>query len=220
MNSYDCRYAMYIHHHGVDSVIHGEDIIDAIKHHNQNAILVWCIDDEGNQYFVREHDEPDDNGYYNYYWVDENDEVVFDQMNPEYRKERADALLPIEMKNTTTNSGWLSPDGKFYECGFEDHTRHATELFNNKIVEKYNSAVDKNIEEWQQHNHEYVLEQRKWVKLSSGEILYRFRKIRDNAEVMSIKQKYAIIDYMNAKGKELINVLGTRYNTNQILNFK
>jgi len=76
---FECYYAMYPHHKGVKSVVHGVDLIDAIKKRNQNAILVKVFDEDGTEYSVKEHDEASPDNYYDYYWVDNDNKVLFDE---------------------------------------------------------------------------------------------------------------------------------------------
>jgi hypothetical protein len=71
---------MYLHHRGVESVITGIDLIDAIKNRNQNAIVVTVWDEDGTEYIVKEHDEPDEDDYFNYYWVNKiTGELLYDE---------------------------------------------------------------------------------------------------------------------------------------------
>lgn len=190
---FECRYAMYLHHRGMKSSIHGENLIDAIKNRNQFAILVWVIDEDGTEYFVNEHDEPDEQGYYNYYWTDKNGNVLFDENSVEKIPPK-----PILIENTTTQSGWICPKGKFYECCFEGHSSLAREITDFGI-EKNPKYMDP----------ERRLEEAKWVKLSDGEIRFDARHM----EIFSKKQKETIQDYYKDKP---INVWGDRLSVKQL----
>ncbi len=99
MKKYDCYYSMYVHHRGIKSIVYGENIIDAIKKSNKNAILARIIDEDGTEYFVKEHDEASPDKYYDYYWVDKDNNVLFDEKEDKwgdyYRREK----LLEEIKN-------------------------------------------------------------------------------------------------------------------------
>lgn len=79
MKSFNCYYSMYLHHKGIKSKVIGENIIDAIKKRNQYAILSRIIDEDGTEYFVREHDEASPDKYFDYYWVDKDNNVLYDE---------------------------------------------------------------------------------------------------------------------------------------------
>ncbi len=79
MKSYECYYAMYYHHRGVKSSLRGENIIEALKKSNKNAIVVKVIDEDGTEYTVREHDDVSPDNYYDQYWVDKDDNILFDE---------------------------------------------------------------------------------------------------------------------------------------------
>lgn len=103
MKSFDCYYAMYVHHRGLKSVIHGENLIDAIKKSNQNAIVVKVFDEDGTEYTVREHDEASPDNYYDYYWVDNDNNVLYDEREEKwgdyYRRLKLEAELEEKAKN-------------------------------------------------------------------------------------------------------------------------
>jgi hypothetical protein len=186
---------MYIQHKGLSSIVYGTDIIDAIKKSNRNAILVWIEDEDGVEYFVREHNECDSRGYFNYYWVDEYGNILYDESTtePEPKPET------INMINTTTDSGWINTNGKFYECGFEQHISLADFLMETGVV----PYVSENAERY--------LEEKNWLKLSNGEIRYNLRNpLRDK---LTKKQKQTIVNYFTTK-KKLINILGRNYTEN------
>jgi hypothetical protein len=94
---------MYVHHRGLKSVIHGENIIDAIKKRNQNAILVKVFDDDGTEYTVKEHDEVSPDKYFDYYWVDKDNKVLYDEKEDKwgdyYREEKRRIDKENELKN-------------------------------------------------------------------------------------------------------------------------
>ena len=80
LKRFKCMFAMYLHHIGTKSYIHGTDLIDAIKKRNQNAILKNVWDEDGTEYIVKEHEEADSSGFYNYYWINkETEEVLYDE---------------------------------------------------------------------------------------------------------------------------------------------
>lgn len=79
MKTYECYYSMYIQYRGIKSIVTGENIIDAIKKSNKNAILSRIIDEDGTEYFVKEHDEASPDKYFDYYWVDNNGNVLYDE---------------------------------------------------------------------------------------------------------------------------------------------
>lgn len=91
--SFDCYYGMYLHNRGVKSSIRGKDLIDAIKKSNQNAILVKVFDEDGTEYTVREHEEVSPDNYYDYYWVDGNGKILYDEKEDKWgdylRREKA-----------------------------------------------------------------------------------------------------------------------------------
>ena len=211
--SYNCRYAMYLHHNGIKSSIHGENLIDAIKNRNQTAILVWVEDEDGQTYIAKEHDEPNKEGYFNYYWINEvTGELLYDDNND--IKEPL-IINPISVDITTSNSGWIDRDGLFYECGFEQHGNLAESLLKAGIV-KPHMATD-NCVGWV--NMETVLECRGWVKISSNDVRYRV----DRYSTMSIinkAQKETIIAYFIAKKKSKISVFDRQYTIEEFLNEK
>ncbi len=195
MKTFDCRYAMYLHHRGVKSGIRGENIVDAIKNRNQTAILVEVTDEDGTVYVVREHEE-ERNSYFDHYWINkETEEVLYDEWDKE---EKIIIETPIDITKTTTDSGWISPEGLFYECGFEQHRYLAISLNECKI------APDVTIEEFGYLHtsafSEGVLELRGWVKISSGDVRYSQSKKLTN------KQKETIKNYFQSKGKQRIKV--------------
>lgn len=194
--SFKCRYAMYYHHRGVSSVCHGKDIIDAIKHSNQNAILVWIEDEDGQTYICKEHDEVSDNGYFEQYWVNENTgELLYDE-KASYVKPTIDDIDIIDIIDTTTKSGWIDLDGVFYECGFEQHANLADYLLEIGFVEKGTCDELKN-HTFRDDDMQCVLELRGWVKMSGGGI----RHYSDNnsfeftnKQIETIKKYYASIN--------------------------
>jgi hypothetical protein len=213
MKRFDCRYAMYLHHRGVSSVVCGEDIIDAIKKSNINAILVWIADEDGNEYVIKEHDEPrGPKQTFDYYWVnDETGEVLYDEWE---NTDKPLLINPIDITKTTTNSGWLSPDGLFYECGFEEHCRFADTLHDVGIVPD-NTDREMGKEIWLRNNYEYVLELRKWIKLSSGRIIF---KTDFNGTSLNNIQKKEMIKYFKNKGSDTVRLFDKNVSFETFLN--
>lgn len=84
MNGFECYYAMYIHHRGIKSIVYGDDIVDAIKKSNRNAILVTIFDADGTRYSVCEHDEASPDNYFDYYWVDDNGNILYDERDDKW----------------------------------------------------------------------------------------------------------------------------------------
>ena len=173
METFDCRYAMYLHHNGIKSAICGENIINAIKNRNQYAILVEVTDINGTVYVVKEHEEERD-GYFNYYWVNkETGDVLYDEWND--ISNTIEIIYPMDI--TKTNNGYISPNGLFYECGFEEHRYLAVDLNKCKIT------PDVTIEEFEYLKtsafSEGVLELRGWVKLSDGQVRYHGKNINN-----------------------------------------
>lgn len=161
---------------GIRSFIWGEDLIDAIKNRNINAILLWIDGEDGYEYICKEHDEPDTAGYFNHYWVNsETNEVIYDENDPK----EAVKIEPMDITKTETNSGWIAPDGKFYECEFEGHARLANQMILYDIVY---FPDKKSIGDCQE-----ALERAGWAKLSSQELRFYHG--------LNKKQKDVIIDY-------------------------
>jgi len=187
MKRFDCYYSMYLHHKGVKSIINAENLIDAIKNSNQKAILKTIIDEDGTVYTANEHDIAV-NGFFNYYWTDKNGKVIYDQ-NDEKPKPKPN---PIYIGKTTTDSGWIAPNGKFYECELEGHSYLADALIDND------------------GNRELILEKRNWLKLSSGEIKHNLRR----HSKFSRNQKKTILNYFTDKEK-IINILGFSFSSDE-----
>lgn len=103
MKSFECYYAMYLNHKGLKSRISGENIIDAIKKRNQNAILVKIFDEDGTEYFVKEHKKASPNKYFDYYWVDKDNNILFDEREEKwgdyYKQKKLDKQRRKEIKN-------------------------------------------------------------------------------------------------------------------------
>lgn len=77
---FKCRYSSNINHKGLESHVDGKDIIDAIKNRNPFAILVYIKDENGKEYFCKQHNKLDENGYTLYYWVDKEKNVLYDEL--------------------------------------------------------------------------------------------------------------------------------------------
>lgn len=206
MIRFECRYAMYMHHRGVASCIQGENLKDAIRNRNQSAILVWVEDEDGTEYFCKEHDKPDADGYFNYYWVDENGKVFYDEEDDaEYKNEEAERIRSL-IKPTLSippdaRHGWIDTEGKFYKCSWEGHREMADLLLEHNIVNKPTDESDPDIKSWLKDNGEHVLEKRKWCKLSSGEVRYRCDKL-------NAKQRKVLINWAIDNGRTTISVFG------------
>lgn len=200
IKSFPCRFCMYIKYRGtgIKSAIHGVDIIDAIKKRNQSAMLSWVQDEDGTEYILNEHEQEDASGYYNHYWTNiETGELLYDE-NKEVKPPLVVNASP--MGETKTDSGWIAPDGKFYECDFEGHQYEAEKIIKVGVVPKATKEEEKEMSH--RGDAERLLEMRKWVKLSSGKIRYSLS--RD--EQMTKAQKETVLDYCIAKNKEHIRV--------------
>lgn len=81
--------------------------------------------------------------------------------------------------------GWLSPDGKFYECHYVDHLITA-----DKLCKRYGYRMTRRFP--YQLNGEYTLEINGWVKISLGRVHYNCEK------PMSKKQLDFLFDYLMA----------------------
>jgi len=214
MNKFECKYSMYLHRPGVKSVVTGENIIDAIKNSNKNAILVWIEDEDGTEYVVREHDYPDANGYFNYFWVNPTtEEILYDENNKEDNEVKTVFVVSSDITKTTTGSGWVSPEGLFYECEYEGHSNLAQYMLEDGIVTEGTSEEMG----WNRYNMEAVLEARKWAKLSNGEIYYK-TNFESAAPNLNKRQKETLIDYFLSKGKNYIIKFGMKQSIEKFLN--
>lgn len=191
LKTFDCRYAMYLNHRGVKSKIKGFDLIDAIKKSNPNAILVWVQDTDGVEYFCNEHDKPDRNGYFNYFWTDKNGNVIYDS-NEEPEK----LVVSTDITATDTDSGWIAPDGSFYECGFEQHYFEAKKIVDFKQLAK---GVQMSVAEG-------LLVERGWIKLSSGDV--RFSSCMVDSTKITEQQKATIVNYFLSKKCNSVKLWG------------
>jgi len=86
--------------------------------------------------------------------------------------------------------GWLARDGSFYRC---DYVFHA--IFADRLCKKYGYKPLSTFPS--SRNGEYTLEQKGWVKISNGKVLY------NNDKPMSKKQLDFLFDYFIANGQEM-----------------
>jgi len=103
----------------------------------------------------------------------------------------------INIWETETDSGWIAPNGKFYECGTEQHTSLADWLLEDKF-----------------ENNEHELEERGWVKLSSSEIRFKGSRYGDRKGVFTKRQKRTIINYFKENNKR-INIFQSYYSVDE-----
>ena len=172
----------------------GETIIDAIKdfhgHYNSNLVLIFDIEEE-KIFKAKVNDNSDCRGYYNQSFYDDENNLIFnedDLTNPIIK-------LKPSLMTSESQHGYIDRNGKFWECGFEGHTRFAQELFLSETVK----APDKYKNDYRA---ESFLDNIGWVKISSKRIHY-YRNLEGGIpNKLNAKQKKAIIKYMDIIGDE------------------
>lgn len=195
VDEYNKRKKRFIgYYSGYATSLVGDNIVDAIKdfYGHYNAILSAVADFEKDILYIgKENDKPDIRGYYNYHYYNANtNEIVYN---------RDDATRPLDIVkpskiNKESHHGYIDRNGKFYECGFEEHRWLADELFiTNTVQEAKNN---------ESHDNENVLEERGWVKISSKRI--HFLNIKENGKHMNLTkaQKKTISRWMDIIGDE------------------
>ena len=113
-----------------------------------------------------------------------------DKQHEEERKEYLDNLKPTSIKKKGVADGWIAPDGKFFQCGFQGHIRLADDLMEAGIFASKN------------FNTERKLEQSGWIKLSANGIL-NFEDVR-----VTKRQQDAIFDFMESHKMKKISYNG------------
>lgn len=98
--------------------------------------------------------------------------------------------------NPILESGWLSPDGEFYGCGFEQHNVFSEELVEFLKLESP-TPIDRKEHLAFENDAEIILEKLKWIKISSKRYLWNFSDF-----VLTKKQENAIRKFMKFWGQE------------------
>jgi hypothetical protein len=100
-------------------------------------------------------------------------------------------LQSIPPKDSTTNSGWLSPEGKFYDCKLQTHIEMAK-----TIVIEYgiNKTPDIGVP---RINCESVLENKNWIKVSNLNII--FYKLVTAGKTITRQQYKYLMSYFKYK---------------------
>lgn len=107
--------------------------------------------------------------------------------------EKAVTRQPDDIKKCVTHNGWIAPDGKFYECGIEQHLILAEELVRHKIVEKPEDI----------HRYQQAMDKARYIKLQEGYMAYSFAY---TAHRLTQQQKETVIDYFTAQNKNTVQV--------------
>jgi hypothetical protein len=167
--------------------LRGDTVVEAIKwfdsHYNSHLTTIFDYKDMM-VYIGRENDNADARGYFNYSYYDKvTNEMVYNQ---------DEASIPIVKLKTSkitkdSHNGYINRQGKFYECGFENHSWLAKELFLTKTIEKPENIKHKYEED--------CLDEMGWVKISSKHIHFACQRLSD-------EQKRTICDYINIVGDE------------------
>ncbi|MBD3197442.1 MAG: hypothetical protein GF317_20475 [Candidatus Lokiarchaeota archaeon] len=173
-----------------------DNVREAIKYFYTcyNSHPVTITDENGNIFSIKPHKGPkgeNHRGERLFYWVNENEDVVYDQREL-YSKDLT--IHPIEIKENKPEHGWINKAGKFYECGFEGHSFEASELFHTGTIPYLDDEEKKNLT--YSYNFEEALENRGWVKISSKRITF-------NREIgLTEIQAKTIIRYIHIMGME------------------
>ena len=155
-----------------DTDVEKDNIREAIKYfytcYSSHPVII--TDEDENVYIIKAHKgekEKNHRGETLFYWVNENDDVVYDQREL-YSKDLI--IQPIDIKEVKPTDGWFNRNGKFYECGFQGHSFMAKELFMTGTIDYLNDEEKENLT--YSYNYEEALENRGWVKVSDKRITY------------------------------------------------
>jgi len=168
--------------------LNGETPIDAIKdfYNHYNSVLLMLFDTKEDEIYIgKENDKPDCRGYYNYsYYNKKTNELIYNE------DERTPPIVIIKPSKITKDShhGYINREGKFFECGFEQHIYFAKELFLSKTIE-----LPVGTNKYKQKDS--VIDDMGWVKISSCRVHFISQKITS-------AQKKTIIQWMEIIGYE------------------
>jgi len=116
--------------------------------------------------------------------------------------------IPTNIEDTKSNSGWISPEGLFYECKPKKHIDLADEICISDIF-----TPDKKAE-----NYERVLEINGWIKLSNGVIQYYINDPKKDH--INMEQKDIIIKYFISRGEKEVSLFGMKESFSEFLDNK
>jgi hypothetical protein len=181
--------------------LHGDTVVECIKKFDScyNSTLTTIFDFKENIVYIgRENDNADARGYFNYSYYDKvSNEMVYNQ------DEVSIPVVKLKTSKITKDShnGYINRLGKFYECGFENHSWLAKELFFTKTIEKPENIKERYDED--------CLDEMGWVKISSKRIHFACQRLSD-------EQKRSIRDYINIIGDEQYEFMHHMYSNAEI----